>query len=80
MMNTFSGALVPIENMSFWWVEIDKTLKAQRTSQPAPFSCILDTLLAQQNQPVENDLKTKLSIDVFKLQLKFNGMFSHFHM
>eukprot|EP00795_Rhopilema_esculentum_P006211 gene6211-11619_t len=37
MMTWFSGSLIPIENISYWWVQ-GATTKAQKTCQPDSFS------------------------------------------
>ena len=75
MMKSFSGALIQLECLSFWWVERQGT-GILRTIQPGSFGCFLDYILSQKSQPVNDTPDFKMSIDVFKFLLSLNGMFA----
>ena len=76
MMKSFSGALIQLENLSFWWVERQGT-ELLRTIQPGSFGCFLDYTLSQTSQPKNDTPEFKMSIDVFKFLLSLNGMFKN---
>lgn len=73
MMAIFSGVLVPIKNMSFWWVK-QEDLKMQRACQPASFVTLMDSLLAQTKLQLDDDCNANMSISIFKLSIQLNGM------
>ena len=73
MLVSFSGTLVQIENLSFWWVERENT-EALKTVQPGSFACFMDSLFSQKAQPKNKNSSFKMSVDVYRLLISMNGM------
>lgn len=74
-MKFFSGSLVPLKNLSYWWVQNGNESTAKiKSCQPAPFTTFIDSILSQSANNYRRDADTKLSIDVYKLTLSLKGM------
>eukprot|EP00112_Aurelia_sp_Birch-Aquarium-sp1_P017918 Seg4202.2 transcript_id=Seg4202.2/GoldUCD/mRNA.D3Y31 product=Treslin protein_id=Seg4202.2/GoldUCD/D3Y31 len=75
-MKFFSGSLVPLKNLSYWWVQNGNESTAKiKSCQPGPFTTFIDSILSQSANNYRRDADTKLSIDVYKLTLSLKGSF-----
>ena len=76
-MDNFSGTLVQVRDLSFWWVEKEDTA-VLKGMQPGSFGCFMESLLCPKIESGNRSFSPKMSIDIFKLSLLINGMLSHY--